>query len=107
MNRQLQTLPRLSIELDGSALSAADMSNIAEARVQRGLSLPAVCEITFFSPTESLITSGSLAPGKSLRLSINDDANSLFEGQVTAVQQIYGANGERQIRVRGYDKLNI
>ncbi len=107
MNRQLQILPRLSIELDGSALSSADMSNIAEARVQRSLSLPAVCEITFFSPTESLSTSGSLAPGKSLRLNINDDANSLFDGQVTAVQQIYSANGERQIRVRGYDKLNI
>jgi len=107
MNRQMQTLPRVSIELDGSAISGADMSNIADIRVQRSLSLPAVCEITFFSPAESFSTSGAMTPGKSLRVSVNDDASSLFDGQVTAVQQVYGADGARQVRLRGYDKLHI
>jgi uncharacterized protein involved in type VI secretion and phage assembly len=107
MSRQLQALPRITIELDGSALSGADMSNIAEMRVQRSLSLPAVCEITFFSPTESFSSSESIMPGKSLRVTVDDDPNSLFDGQVTAMQQVYGADGGRQIRVRGYDKLHI
>ncbi len=107
MNRQLQTLPRITIEIDGSALSGADMSNIAEIRVQQGLSLPAVCEITFFSPTESSGSSGFSSPGKSLRVTVDDSSEALFDGQITAAQQIYGADGARQVRLRGYDKLHI
>lgn len=107
MSRQLQILPRITIELDGSALSGVDISNIAEVRVQRSLSLPAVCEITFFSPAEAFGSSDSIMPGKSLRVAVGDDSESLFDGQVTAIQQIYGADGARQIRVRGYDKLHI
>jgi uncharacterized protein involved in type VI secretion and phage assembly len=107
MNRQLQTLPVVTIEIDGSALSSADMSNIAEIRVQQALSLPAVCEITFFSPTDSFNSSGFSAPGKSLRVSVDGSSDPLFNGQITAVQQVYGADGARQVRLRGYDKLHL
>jgi len=107
MSRQLQTLPLIAIEIDGSALTGAEMSNIAEIRVQQGLSLPAACEITFFSPTESFNSSRFAAPGKSLRVSVEDNAEPLFNGQITAVQQIYSADGARQVRLRGYDKLHI
>ena len=52
MNQQLKALPQITIEIDGAALELRERAVLAEVRVQQRLSLPTLCELTFFDATE-------------------------------------------------------
>ncbi len=106
MSHQVQTLPRMVIEVDNKPLSQDELRTLWEVRVQQRLSLPTLCELTFVEPTALLTEAESVAPGSPLRVSARDFDNPLFVGQVTAVEHIYGPSGGRELRVRGYDVLH-
>jgi uncharacterized protein involved in type VI secretion and phage assembly len=96
----LIAMPEVSVEVDGAPLPAAEARAVAHVRVREGLSIPSACQLTFgdaehFSPE----------PGESLRVGV-DDGQTLFEGSVTAVEHVYGADGSREVRVRAYDALH-
>jgi hypothetical protein len=66
-------------------------------RVQQRLSLPAQCELTFADPPGPLAAAGRLLPGSPAHRGARA-ARPLFDGEITAVEQVYGPAREREIR---------
>lgn len=100
-------LPQVTIEAGGTPLSAEETRALGDVRVQQRLSLPALCELTFYDPPGPLagiVT--ALAPGTSLRVVVRGHDEPLFTGQVTVIEHVHGPANERQVRVRGYDALH-
>jgi phage protein D/phage baseplate assembly protein gpV len=107
MNRQLKTLPQMTIEIDGAALELGERAALSEVRVRQHLSLPALCELTFFDVTEFLNDGDLLSLGAELRVSLSGQETPLFTGQITAVEHIYEPSNLHQVRLRGYDRLHL
>src|SRR5215213_6805380 len=106
MNQQLKTLPQITIEIDGAALELRERAVLAEVRVQQRLSLPSLCELTFFDATEFL-SGDLLSLGADLRVRVAGFETPLFTGQITAVEHVYEPSNQRKVRLRGYDKLHL
>ena len=106
MSPQLQTVPHVSVELNGSALSIEEKRTLWSIRVQQRLSLPTVCELTFLDPATSLTDGSVFSPGTSLKVTLTGSNDSLFSGDVTAVEHVYEPSHGRQLRVRAYDRLH-
>jgi uncharacterized protein involved in type VI secretion and phage assembly len=96
----LIAIPEVTVEFNGAALSATEARAVAHVRVRERLSMPAACQVTFVDAEDF-----SPEPGASLKVRV-EDARTLFEGQVTAVEHVYGADGSREVRVRAYDALH-
>lgn len=106
MSPQLQTLPRLVVELDGAPLSREEMRTLWAVRVQQRLSLPTLCELTFVEPTVLLSKAETVSPGAKIRVSVPGSQEPLFDGEVTAIEHVYEPSHGREVRVRGYDVLH-
>ncbi len=106
MSPQLQTLPRLVVEVDGAPLSIEETRTLWAVRVQQRLSLPALCELTFIEPAVLLSKAETVSPGAKFRVSVPDFEEPLFDGEVTAVEHVYEPSHGREVRVRGYDVLH-
>src|SRR5215216_3487348 len=106
MSLQLQALPRLAVEMGGSALSNAELQAVCSVRVQQRLSLPTLCELTFIDPAIPLSKAETVSPGADLIVRIPGSEEPLFDGQVTAVEHVYEPSHGREVRVRAYDVLH-
>src|SRR5262249_14767941 len=102
--KALSRLPRLSLSLAGSALDAAELEALDAVRIQERLSLPAQCELTFVDPPAAF-SDRTLSAGAPVLLAI-DAGDTLFEGEVIAVELVFTAARQREVRVRAYDKLH-
>ena len=103
---QIALLPELEIDLGGAPLTADEVHAIDEVRVSQRLSAPAQCELAFASPPGPLARAAAIATGAAMRVRVRGTETPLFEGQVTAIESVYGPSGEREVRVRGYDALH-
>lgn len=99
-------LPHINIELDGQSLPESAAATLEEVRVQQRLSQPSLCELTFYSGRDSLVALENFSAGSRVRLTVPASPNSLFQGEVTAVEYGYGADHGQRIRVRCYDMLH-
>jgi len=106
MSLQLQTLPHLLVEIDGTALPIEEKRRLWSVRVQQRLSLPALCELSFLEPTDAMMKGDVLSAGSNLRVRTSATDEPLFTGQVTAIEHIYEPSRGREVRVRGYDVLH-
>ena len=106
MSPQLQTLPRLVVEVDGVPLSTEEARTLWAVRVQQRLSLPTLCELTFIEPTTAVIQTEVMAAGSKLRVAVPGHDEALFVGEVTAIEHVYEPSNGREVRVRGYDVLH-
>jgi phage protein D/phage baseplate assembly protein gpV len=106
MSTQIQTIPRLVVELDGEALPIEDMRTLWAVRVQQRLSLPTLSELTFIDPTALLSKAETVSPGAKMRISVPGFDEPLFDGEVTAIEHVYEPSQGREVRVRGYDVLH-
>ncbi len=106
MSPQLQTLPRLTIEVDNAPLSRDELRTLWEVRVQQRLSLPTLCELTFIEPTADFSRANAVSPGSPLTVNVFGFDEPLFTGQITAVEHIYEPSQGREVRIRGYDVLH-
>ncbi len=91
------------VTLDGLNLNLAETRSLVSVRVQQSLMLPTLCEMTFSG------VSGAL-PAKIAHndyFSCRVEGDTLFSGRVSALQHIYGPSGERELRIRAYDELQI
>jgi phage protein D/phage baseplate assembly protein gpV len=102
----LEGLSTISVELAGSPLGSADAACLGNVLVQQRLSLPSLCELRFFEPTDGLGQDISQVIGAALRVTIGGQTTPLFVGEVTAFEFIYGSDLRREIRIRGYDRLH-
>ncbi len=100
------TLPRLTVEADGQPLPEAALVALTRLSVHQQLALPTLCELVFVDPPGPLDAPARLAPGTRLRLSLAGGATPLFVGQVTGLAHAFTPDGERQVRVHGYDALH-
>jgi phage protein D/phage baseplate assembly protein gpV len=102
----LSTIPQVILHADGTPLAASATQALSEVRVVQRLSMPASCELVFRLPPGLLEVTALLGPGTALEVGLGDPFKALFDGQVTAVEYVYGPSGEREVRVRGYDRLH-
>ena len=106
MSPQLQTVPRLVVEINGQPLSIEEARTLWAVRVQQRLSLPTVCELTFIEPTTAFSGAEIFSPGSKMRIAVPGHDEPLFSGEVTAIEHIYEPANGRELRVRGYDLLH-
>jgi len=106
MSPQLQTLPRLVVEVDGAPLSIEETRTLWAVRVQQRLSLPTLCELTFVEPSVLLSKAETVSPGAKIRVNVPGSEEPLFDGEVTAIEHVYEPSHGREVRVRGYDVLH-
>ncbi|HEY3039048.1 MAG TPA: phage baseplate assembly protein V [Pyrinomonadaceae bacterium] len=103
---QIQTVPRLVVELDGTPLSIEETRTLWAVRVQQRLSLPTLSELTFIEPSAMVSKAETVSPGAKMRVSVPGFEEPLFDGEVTAIEYVYEPSHGREIRVRGYDALH-
>jgi len=103
---QVTALPRVLVEVDGAPLLPEDASTLASVRVRQVLSMPALCELAFVAPRGPLAAAAGAAAGARLRVAVPGRPEALFLGEVTAVEHAYGPAGQREVRMRGYDRLH-
>lgn len=102
----IRTLPEITVTADGAPLPPELALTLAEVRVQQGLSVPALCELTFADPPGLQPLSNTLAPGAALEVRVTGHDAALFQGDVTAVEHVYQPTRGREVRVRAYDVLH-
>jgi phage baseplate assembly protein gpV/phage protein D len=98
-------LPLVVVEVNGQPLSP-EASGLSEIRIQQRLSLPTLCELTFLRVEGASEAGFTTALGDKLRVALRNDPDSLFVGEVTAMEYTYQAAHGRELRVRGYDLLH-
>jgi phage baseplate assembly protein gpV len=102
----LVLLPQLTLAVDGAPLVAEVGRALSGVFVQQRLSLPALCELTFSDPPGPLSAASQWSPGAALRLWVDERQPLLFDGEITAVEEVYGPARQREVRVRAYDRLH-
>ncbi len=98
-------VPKLRVELDGLPLSNDALYTLQIIRVQQVLSSPTLCEVTFVSP-QHLQSLEDLNVGAHLLAQVGTSADSIFEGDVTAIEYEYESSQGEILRVRAYDKMH-
>ena len=93
-------LPSIDIEVSGMPVDPSVMQAVAEIRVQQQLSQPTQCELLLHGLSADTVVA---TPGDILKIQV--DRQTLFSGDVTAVEYVYGSSNSRELRIRSYDRL--
>jgi phage protein D/phage baseplate assembly protein gpV len=100
--KSVTALPQILVEVDGSQLEEAAINELAAVRVRHRLAAPAQCELTFHGPVETYLPRA----GNELRVAVAGHDTRLFEGQVTAVEHVFGPDRDYSLVIRAYDALH-
>jgi phage protein D/phage baseplate assembly protein gpV len=95
-------LPQILVEVEGSQLEDAAINELATVRVHHRLAAPSQCELTFHGPVETDLP----RPGGELRVAVAGHDTRLFDGQITAVEHVFGPDRDYSLVVRAYDALH-
>jgi phage protein D/phage baseplate assembly protein gpV len=101
--KALEALPQIDVLVAGAALSDRHMLSLFTMLVRQRLSTPTQCELLFRDTPDAHELTGLLRPGVELELKVHGPDESLFHGQVTAVEHVFEAAAARQVRARAYD----
>jgi uncharacterized protein involved in type VI secretion and phage assembly len=101
--RALETGRDVVVALDGAALEPPALAALTQVRVRQGLSTPTQCELTF-AGTPGALPPAALRLAAPLRVVLAGFDTALFDGEVTAIQQVVTADQGREVRVRAYDR---
>ncbi len=82
------------------------MQALTAVRIQRRLSAPAQCELTFTDLLHAAEVAALLVPGARLHIAQQDRGELLFSGQVTALEHCYEPMHGNRFVVRAYDWLH-
>lgn len=100
------TVPQVTIEIDGTILANEIIQTIREIRVKQLLSAPTQCEILVPGAHEKLSAEILSKVGSFIHIKIGQLKDSLFYGQITAVEYLYNASVYPLIAIRSYDLLH-
>jgi phage baseplate assembly protein gpV/phage protein D len=101
--KRVTSLPQVTLASDGVLWSQKEGGGLSEVSVRQGLSVPALCELTFVDPPGPLEVPARMALGSQLMVTVRGHDVALFEGEVTAVEHVFNGDGSREVRVRAYD----
>lgn len=101
--RDSQGLPEVVVTVGRRELTAGEAGTLVSVQVQALLGVPTQCELVFADTGGPRLEA---EPGDALRVEVAGRRPVLFAGDVTAVERHYGADGARQVRLRGYDALH-
>lgn len=104
--KPVTSMTRVSVSLGGEPLTQAEAAALGAVRVRQRLQLPAMCDLTFEEPAAPLAEKLLRSAGQELQVRVADEALSLLDGEVTAVEVVCGPSGGRRIHLRGYDLLH-
>lgn len=99
-------VPQVVIEIDGSELSSEIVQTIQTIRVRQLLSAPSQCEIILPEAHQKFSTEALSKIGSLLQIKIENHNQSLFYGQITAIDYVYDASLRPLISIRCYDLLH-
>ena len=102
----LATIPRVDVAFDGEPIADEAARLLAEVRVHQQLGAPTMCELVFVGPGAGEVESDLPAPGRELYVEVAGSEATLFDGDVTAVEYVYGPSQGREIHIRGYDPFH-
>jgi uncharacterized protein involved in type VI secretion and phage assembly len=100
--KSVVAVPHILVEVDGSQLEDTAINELAAIRVRHRLAAPAQCELTFHGPVETDLPS----TGSDLRVAVTGHDTPVFEGQITAVEHVFGPDRDYSLVVRAYDALH-
>jgi phage protein D/phage baseplate assembly protein gpV len=100
--KSVVALPQILVEVEGSQLEDAAINELATVRVHHRLAAPSQCELTFHGPVETDLP----RPGGELRVAVAGHDTRLFDGQITAVEHVFGPDRDYSLVVRAYDALH-
>ena len=102
----VEALPTLHWELEGRSLDPRWVNALGAIQVHARLGLPCQCELLFDGEALGPVADGGWSQGAALRIRVADAAApALFDGEVAAVEQVYGPRSGRRVRIRAYDAL--
>jgi prophage tail gpP-like protein len=104
--RAIVALPSVRLQIDGAPLSPHIAAMLSELRVQQKLSLPNQCELTFLEDATPDDPANPFRLGALLHVTIDEQIEPLFAGEITAVEHSYGPARGRTLSVRAYDRLH-
>ncbi|AEB45876.1 phage baseplate assembly protein V [Micromonospora maris] len=96
----------LIVLLDGVALAEALTGQLRTVRVAARLNRPTQCEAVLAAGPGTAALSTPVRLGVSLEVRLDGQPETLFRGEVTAVEVEYAADGAATLRVRAYDPLH-
>lgn len=101
----LNALPRLRVRLAGVDVAPEDSAALAVLAVHHALDQPAVCELTWYEPQGALARADASLYDQPLLLTLEGEDIPLFDGHVTAVEHVFGAEQAHALHLRGADAL--
>ncbi|HUE12837.1 MAG TPA: contractile injection system protein, VgrG/Pvc8 family, partial [Planctomycetaceae bacterium] len=101
----IAVLPQLDIDLAGESLDDSALSALESLRVHQVLSKPSLCELTFRS-SASIAAFQDVAIGAALTVQAGGQRQTLFSGEITAIEYACDSLCTATVRLRAYDKLH-
>ncbi len=104
--------PKLTLKIDGSAVSDAFMDDLTELVANSDLHLPGMFSLRLDDSQLTWSGGSLLALGKAVEISAQarkqgnekGDVAVVFKGEITALEPEFGDGGQAWLTVRGYDK---
>ncbi|MFI7079055.1 phage baseplate assembly protein V [Micromonospora sp. NPDC049903] len=96
----------LTVLLDGGPLAGRGSGRVHSVRVAARLNRPAQCEVALAAGPGSAAPVASARVGARLEVRLDGHPAALFDGEVTAVEVEYAADGAATLRIRAYDALH-
>ncbi|MEV6814044.1 contractile injection system protein, VgrG/Pvc8 family [Micromonospora sp. NPDC051296] len=96
----------LTVLLAGDPLPEALTGRVTSVRVAARLNRPTQCEVALSAASGAAALTGPVHVGATLDVHLDGQPETLFTGEVTAVEIEYAADGAATLRVRAYDALH-
>lgn len=98
--------PVLVLELGGAPLAAPARRTLRTVTVRQQRNRPSVAELVFESVDGAAPLALALETRARLTLRTNDAVAPTFDGEVVAVDEVFGGNGLTELRVTALDRLH-
>lgn len=101
----IEVTPALRVAVSGEPVDRQLEGAVTALRVTAVLSQPTQCELSL-SLVERPAVDTAFTVGSALRVEVGGERGPVFEGEITALEHLWGPDGLHTLRVRGYDRLH-
>jgi uncharacterized protein involved in type VI secretion and phage assembly len=105
MLEEILTPSALAIDINGVRMAESMSKAVSSVVVRGSMGFPTVSEIELTEAVEEIPLAVNVGDAVSVDLKTQASLARLFEGTVSRVEAIHGADGMQSIRIRAYDQL--